>query len=170
MALHAGTSGFRYCITAIDRFTRWPEAFPLSDITAEAVAKAFVSVWVARFGCPQQFTTDQSRQFEARLFNTLANSTGSSLTQTAWHSASNFLIERPPTAEGRPDVSCRLTMGRGSAIGPVGYSQYLKRGLKSLISQTSVCFSTAVTGRVLRPFTQRIYRRHQLRLPSKGTN
>ena len=87
------SSGFRNSLTAIDSYTRWPEAFTLSDITAEAVAKAFVSFWVARFGCPQQFTTDHGRQFEARLFKTLANSTGSSLTQTtAWHAGFNFLI------------------------------------------------------------------------------
>ena len=126
------SSGFRYCLTAIDSYARLPEAFPLSDITAEAVAKAFVSVWVARLGRPQQFTTDHGRQFETRLFNTLANSTGSSLTQTsAWHPASNFLIEIPPKAEGRHDVSCRLTLGRGSTFGPVGNSPCLKRGLKS---------------------------------------
>ena len=40
------SSGFRYCLTAIDRYTRWPEAVPLSDITAEAVTKAFVSIWL----------------------------------------------------------------------------------------------------------------------------
>jgi len=89
------SSGFRYCLTAIDRYTRRPEAVPLSDITAEAVAKAFVSVWVARFGYPQHITTDQGRQFEVRLFKTLATITGSSLTRTtAWHPASNGMIER----------------------------------------------------------------------------
>jgi hypothetical protein len=66
------SSGFRYCLTAIDRYTRWPEAVPLSAITAEAVAEAFVSIWVACFGCTQQITTDQGRQLEARLFKTLA--------------------------------------------------------------------------------------------------
>jgi len=90
------SSAFRYCLTAIDRYTRWPEAVPLSDITAEAVVKAFVSVWVARFGCPQQTTTDQGRQFKARLFKTLATITSSSLIRTtAWHPASNGMIERP---------------------------------------------------------------------------
>jgi len=47
------SSGFRYCLTAIDRYTCWPETLPLSDITTEAVAKAFVSVWIACFGCLQ---------------------------------------------------------------------------------------------------------------------
>jgi cleavage and polyadenylation specificity factor subunit 1 len=89
------SSGFRYCLTAIERYTRWPEALPLSDITAEAVAKAFVSVWVARFGCPQEITTDQGRQFEVRRFKTVATITGSSLTRTtAWHPACIGMIER----------------------------------------------------------------------------
>jgi cleavage and polyadenylation specificity factor subunit 1 len=70
------SSGFRYCLTAIDRYTRWPEAFLLSETIAEAVAKVFISVWVARFGCPQQITTDQGRQFEACLFKSLAAITG----------------------------------------------------------------------------------------------
>jgi len=53
------SSGFRYCLTGIDRYIRWSESLPLSEITTEAVPKAFVSTWVARFGCPQQITTDQ---------------------------------------------------------------------------------------------------------------
>ena len=86
------SSGFRYCLTAINRYTRWLEALPLADITAEAVAKTFVSVGIARFGCPQQITTDQGWQFEVRL----ATIIGSSLSRTTpWHPASNGMVERP---------------------------------------------------------------------------
>ena len=61
----------------------------------EKCTVSFVSVWIARFGCPQQITPDQDRQFEARLFKTLATITGSSLTRTtAWHPASNGMMER----------------------------------------------------------------------------
>ena len=89
------SSGLRYCLTAVDRFTLWPEALPLSEVTAEAVSNAFVSVWVSRIGSPHQLTTYQDRQFESRLVKTLATITASSLSRTtAWHPASNYMIER----------------------------------------------------------------------------
>jgi len=70
------SAGFQYCITAVDRFMGWPEAFPIPYITAETVSRALLSSWIASFGCPQTITTDQGRQFESQLFHSLVKMCG----------------------------------------------------------------------------------------------
>ena len=87
--------GFKYCVTAVDRFTRWPEAIPVADIEATTVARAFVNQWVPRFGIPLKITTDQGRQFESKLFQELIQIIGAKhLRTTAYHPAANGMVER----------------------------------------------------------------------------
>ena len=78
--------GFTYLLTCVDLFTRWPEAIPLTNITAEAVAQAFLNGLIARFGVPSTIVTDRGRQFESRLWNTLMTLLGSKHARaTAYH-------------------------------------------------------------------------------------
>ncbi|KAL1446423.1 hypothetical protein WDU94_000016 [Cyamophila willieti] len=89
------SDGYRYCLTMVDRFTRWPEVVPLPDQEANTVAQAFYSNWIARFGTPLRITTDQGRQFESGLFKQLGTLTGSHhLRTTAYHPAANGMVER----------------------------------------------------------------------------
>jgi len=89
------SENFRYCLTIIDRYTRWPEAIPLIECTAESCAEALCRVWIARFGVPQVIITDQGRQFEANLFRELSKILGFKRNRTSpYRPKSNGLIER----------------------------------------------------------------------------
>ena len=86
--------GFTYLLTCIDRFTRWPEAIPVTDITAETIARAFIQGWISRFGVPLTVTTDKGRQFELSLWNNLMQLLGCKRIHTiSYHPIANGLIE-----------------------------------------------------------------------------
>ena len=86
--------GHSYLLTCVDRFTRWPEAIPLTNISAETVAQAFVLGWIARFGVPSTITTDRGAQFESALWRQLMNLLGSHQIRTsAYHPCANGLVE-----------------------------------------------------------------------------
>ncbi|GFX02623.1 transposon Tf2-9 polyprotein [Trichonephila clavipes] len=88
------SNGYTYCLTMIDRFSKWPEAQPLKDITAETVAEAFFSSWVSRFGPPEILTTDRGRQFESSLFKALSKLLGvQKCRTTGYHPQANGMIE-----------------------------------------------------------------------------
>lgn len=89
------SNGQTYILTMIDRYTRWPEAAPLSDKRASSVAKALLIHWISRFGCPTKITTDQGTQFESELYRELCNLLGMThVRTTSYHPQSNGMIER----------------------------------------------------------------------------
>ena len=85
--------GFRYLLTCVDRFTRWPEAIPMVDIRAETVADAFFSGWIARYGTPATITTDRGAQFDSKLWDSLCNQFGIIRNRTtSYHPQSNGMV------------------------------------------------------------------------------
>lgn len=89
------SDGYRYILTIVDRFTRWPEAYPITNIEAKTVAKVIVSQYISRFGIPERMTTDQGSQFESKLMNEMCKMLGiRHIHTTPYHPASNGMVER----------------------------------------------------------------------------
>eukprot|EP00731_Ephydatia_muelleri_P037188 Em0412g4a len=99
-AVEQSCSSYRYLMTAVDRFTCWPEVVPLVDITAVSTARAFVSGWISRFGIPAFITTDHGSQFESTLVKELSHMLGSFITYSVsgTRHISDAIKERKPSS------------------------------------------------------------------------
>ena len=60
--------GNRYLLVFVEYLSKWAEAVPLREITAETVALAYLETIVCRFGAPECVLTDMGSQFTLELF------------------------------------------------------------------------------------------------------
>ena len=89
------SNGYKYLLTIVDRFSRWPVAIPIKDMTVETILDAFAHGWVATFGVPSSITTDRGSQFLSAAWAQLMNMWGiKAHTTTAYHPEANGLVER----------------------------------------------------------------------------
>jgi len=79
----------------VDRTSRWPEAIPLSSISAAECAKVLLRDWISRFGVPSRITSDRGSQFTSSIWISLCNLLGIAHSRTtAYHPQSNGMVER----------------------------------------------------------------------------
>lgn len=89
--------GYIYCLTMIDRFSRWPEVVPLKNIETLTVCRAFIDGWITRFCTLETVMTDQGKQFESQFFSALLQMTGyRRIKTTPYHPESNGIVHSSP--------------------------------------------------------------------------
>ena len=87
--------GNRYVLVIVDCFTRWTEAFPILDKTAQSVADVLFNQVFCRFGMPSVIHSDQGREFENKILQELCLLGGSHKTKTTpYHPESDGMVER----------------------------------------------------------------------------
>jgi transposase InsO family protein len=93
--LRADSKGNVYILAIIDNFSRFLMLYPIPDTTAGEYAARILLAFVATFGCPNQITSDQGRQFVNQTVKELITLIGSEhVTSIAYSHEENAIIER----------------------------------------------------------------------------
>ncbi|GLT28343.1 hypothetical protein SLA2020_032830 [Shorea laevis] len=68
-----GKGGCTYLVMAIDYFTKWIEAKPLSTTTEKKIEEFIINSILCRFGIPKRIIADNGPQFRARALRLFCN-------------------------------------------------------------------------------------------------
>lgn len=88
-------NGNKYIIVAMDYLTKWPEAKPVKEATAEATVNFIYEDIISRHGCPAIILTDRGTHFNNQLLERLCKKFEvEHLMSTPYHPQTNGLVER----------------------------------------------------------------------------
>ena len=84
-----------YVLTLMDRFSRYVDAVPIPDKSAETVAFALLENWICYYGVPKQMISDRGGEFIGRIMKLTARPLGIQQLFTTSHMPStNGMVER----------------------------------------------------------------------------
>ena len=61
--------GYKHILVIVDYFTKWIEAFPMRDETAETIARILLRKIILRHGAPEKVISDKGSAFIFEVFN-----------------------------------------------------------------------------------------------------
>ncbi|XP_040203757.1 uncharacterized protein LOC120935764 [Rana temporaria] len=86
---------YEYALVIVDMFSSWPEAFPVTNMTAKTTAKKLLTEIVCRYGVPEVIESDQGPAFTASLTKEIWTALGVTLAfHTPYHPQSSGKVER----------------------------------------------------------------------------
>ena len=87
--------GYPYLLVIVDRFSKWPEAFPTRKENAQAVVKCLMEHIIPRYGIPAGIDSDNGTPFTSRVTKQLALALGIKWTfHIPYHPQSSGQVER----------------------------------------------------------------------------
>ena len=89
------SKGHKYILVVCDYFTKYTEAYPLTNNTARSVADALMDKWLPTFGFPLFVHSDHGKEFDNKIVHILSELFGTVKTKTTpYHPRSDGLVER----------------------------------------------------------------------------
>ena len=67
---------FKYAVVAVDYFTKWPEAKPLSMNSSKKVQEFFWEPIICHFEIPYEIVYDNGKQFDSNEFRAFCDDFG----------------------------------------------------------------------------------------------
>ena len=88
-------NGYNQVLVMIDHFTKYAEAMPCITSSAEETCDHLINTWIARYGCPMRFQSDNGTAFVGELTKELMRrSHVAQAHSTTYHPQTNGLVER----------------------------------------------------------------------------
>ena len=88
------TSGNKHMLTIIDHLTRWPEAFPILDKSADTIVSIFINEYLPVHMCPQYILLDNGAEFKNNLMDQVLQQLGiDRIFSVPYHPQSNGKLE-----------------------------------------------------------------------------
>ena len=88
------TSGNKHILTIIDHLTRWPEAFPIPDKSADTIVATLINEYLPVHMCLQYILSDNGTEFKNSLMDQVLQELGIDIIFSApYHSQSNGKLE-----------------------------------------------------------------------------
>ena len=85
--------GCRYILVVQDQFSKWVEAYPIRDQSAETVARVLVHEFFSRFRVPLELHSDQGSNYGSELFREVCKLREIHKTRTTpYHPSSNGMV------------------------------------------------------------------------------
>lgn len=93
--LPTAPGSFRYTMVAVEYFTKWVKAKPITAITSSNIQRFLWKNIICRFGVPRELTVDNGKQFNVAAFRTYCSDVCIKLCfASVYHPQSNDACER----------------------------------------------------------------------------
>jgi hypothetical protein len=87
---------YTFTVIAVEYFTKWIEAKPLTNVSSATIKKFFWQNIICRYGVPRHITVDNAKYFDNAMFKEFCHQIGTKVAfALVYHPQSNGAVKKP---------------------------------------------------------------------------